>query len=147
MEWPDLVARVARDGAFSPWARAQVDRLARLGDPPAGWPADRAARARLRGALDGPCPDGFPAERFEAVLADAVDDARRELLAVDARLAPVADAVVDLVAAGGKRLRPGSRGGGGTRRRPSPRSTTATSPSSRGPRSRCSTRSPSSTTT
>jgi isopentenyl-diphosphate delta-isomerase type 1 len=115
--WTSLRERACeRPGELSPWAVAQIQRLEPMMSSPARWldrHADDGACDRVAGA--------FQPRRRSAVATGAVEPARtgverlldvflaeREeiLRRLDPSVAPIADVIRTLLAAGGKRLRP-----------------------------------------
>jgi geranylgeranyl diphosphate synthase, type I len=122
VEWSDLVRRAERDDdQLSPWSVQQVSALAAQ----AGSPVEFFDRLGSHdGLLDVPAAPTMGASdrhRVPAIRLDPFAPVRAEteprlraflasraaaLVAVDDALAPVAEAVVRLVLAGGKRLRP-----------------------------------------
>jgi geranylgeranyl diphosphate synthase, type I len=118
MRWDALRERAhQRPATLSPWAVEQIDRLDRLTPSPPRWLRQGGGRG-----LDDPivCPAtvwteaAVPApdvlspilDPVESVLLSFLADRRSELVAMDPALAVVAREIVDLVCAGGKRLRP-----------------------------------------
>jgi geranylgeranyl diphosphate synthase type I len=126
--WADLRRRAReRPESLSPWAADQIDQLGARKSSLVTW----LERAGAGTALDR-CPDDGGARpagpdggvldplraAVDRVLAEFLAARESELLAVDPSLAPVASEIQDLVAAGGKRLRPafvvwGHRAAGG----------------------------------
>lgn len=121
--WDELVERATgRPGSLSPWAVAQIVRLAELAPSPAAWLDSGADRVRwvpvAPGGTDAPLLDSGTGEPdasaalvpvlrpVERVLRTFLAERVAELVAIDDVLGEVAGAVEGLVEAGGKRLRP-----------------------------------------
>jgi isopentenyl-diphosphate delta-isomerase type 1 len=123
--WDDVCRRVDSDpGSLSPWAVAQVHELRHLAPSPLAWldahvgpgsdgvgevGLDRVpgpARAGSPGA-SGPDPTAGVRPAVDAVLGEFLAAREREVGAADAAVLEIVGPVRRLVAAGGKRLRPG----------------------------------------
>ena len=114
---------------LSPWSVAQIERLGALAASPQDWLAsgERTAPARRAafgsGAPSDQCappgdPLAFVRTRVDPLLDAFLRERSRDVETLDPALAPVTRAIRELVAAGGKRLRPafvywGHRAAGG----------------------------------
>jgi isopentenyl-diphosphate delta-isomerase type 1 len=115
LEWDALRHRADRQpSTLSPWSVAQVARLGArprdrlLGEPGRG--LDAPFVIRVGGTTVRAARQSDPLEASRRAVDELLDDflgcRAAELAAIDAALAPVAAEIGDLVAAGGKRLRP-----------------------------------------
>lgn len=118
--WPALCERAcSHAGTLSPWSVTQIGILDRRVGTPSGCldhesdvailDATTWTSAPCRATPGGPLTDPLGPVRpaIDRVLGRFVGDRRRELIAIDPSLGCLAEEIDGLIAAGGKRLRPG----------------------------------------